>query len=537
MSGVTDHLVRGRAAYARSDWPACATALASANEGSALGAEDLRRLAVARFLVGDGEGSLRALARVHREALAEHDWTGAADAAFWHAWMLYVGGEHARAGGWLARACTVVEQHQVDPAVAALPSTLRARHLIETGQPEAALELAARAATTGQALGAPELHVMGLLAASMALIRLGRAPEALPRLDEVMATIEVGELAPTVAGLAYCAVIAACMSLHDIRRAAEWTAALSEWCATQSGLVPYRGQCLVHRTQIRTLEGAWAEAITEAAQACDLLTGPAVGDGWYHLGELHRLRGDEEQAEACYRRANTAGRQPDPGLALLRLAQGRSDTAVAAMRRLHDEPARLDRADVLAAYVEVMAAVGDVPAATAAARELREMADRLASDVLSGHAASAEGTAALAAGRPAEAIVCLRPALATFVDLRLPYLAARTHERLGAALELIGESDAASLERDAARAGFEALGAVPDLARLGTPAAAPGGLTAREVEVIRLVATGRSNRAVADELVLSEKTVARHLSNIYTKLGITSRAAATAFAYDHHLVR
>jgi DNA-binding NarL/FixJ family response regulator len=533
---VGQPLELGRRAYDARDWPTCAAALAEADRMTPLPPEDMRRLCVALFLVGDREGSLETLTRGHRLALAEGLWTGAAETAFWHAWMLYLGNEHARAAGWLARARTIAEEHEVDEAVATLPATLEARHLVETGRLDEALELATGAVAAGRRLGAPDLHVMGQLAASMALIRLGRGGEALPRLDEVMATVEADELTPTVAGLAYCAVLAACLGLHDVRRAAEWTTALADWCESQSGLVPYRGQCLVHRTQVLTLEGAWPDADVQGRLACASLAGPPQGDAWYHLGELMRLRGDFPAAEDAYRRANTAGRQPEPGLALLRLTQGRTEAAASATRRLVAEPGRLDRPDVLAAHAEVMAAVGDLPAARAAAEELAGLAEALASPLLAGHAAVAKGTVALAADQPGEALACLRAALAHFVDLGLPYLVARTRVRLARALELMGDAEAATYELDSARVAFDMLGAAADAAALEVAEVLPGGLTAREVEVLRLVSTGRSNRAVADALVLSEKTVARHLANIYAKLDISSRSAATAYAYDHGLV-
>ena len=532
MGGSVEH---GRRAYDARDWPGCVAALSEAAAEAPLELADLRRLGVARFLVGDRDGSLETLAHGHRAALGQGHWTAAAETAFWHAWMLYLGAEHARAAGWLARARTIAEEHEVDEAVAMLPATLEARHLVETNRLEEALELAGTAVAAGRRLGAPDLHVLGLLAASMALIRMGRGGEALPRLDEAMATVEADELTPTVAGLAYCAVLAACLSLHDVRRAAEWTTALTDWCQTQSGLVPYRGQCLVHRTQVLTLEGAWPDADAQGRLACASLAGPPQGDAWYHLGELMRLRGDVAGAEDAYRRANAAGRQPEPGLAMLRLAQGRSDAAAAATRRLVDEPGRLDRPDVLIAHVETMVAVDDLEAAARAAQELADLAETLSSAVLAGHAAAAKGTVALASGRPGDALVCLRTALHHFTDLGLPYLAARSRARMAQALDRLGDPTAAGYERDAAGEAFRALGATVDAAALGVEPDRPDGLTAREVEVIRLVATGRSNRAIAEELFLSEKTVARHLANIYTKLGIASRSAATAYAYDHGL--
>jgi ATP/maltotriose-dependent transcriptional regulator MalT len=323
------------------------------------------------------------------------------------------------------------------------------------------------------------------------------------------------------------------MALSDVARAREWTAALSGWCERQSGLVPYRGVCLVHRTQIMTMQGSWADALVEARRACELLEEPVVGDAHYALGDLHRLRGEYDEAEDAYRRANSAGRQPEPGLALLRMAQGRIDAATTTLRRLHDEPDRLDRADILAACAEVMLRAGDVDAARAAADELTA---RAGDDPLRANRARELRAAVIAAGGDGlAALPLLRTAWRGWQELSMPYDAARVRVRIGDCLAAVGDDDSARMEYDAARLVFERLGARPDLEALPGHVL-PGGLTPRECEVVTLVAGGLSNRDVADRLFLSEKTVARHLSNIYVKLGISSRSAATAYAYDHGLV-
>jgi DNA-binding NarL/FixJ family response regulator len=290
----------------------------------------------------------------------------------------------------------------------------------------------------------------------------------------------------------------------------------------------------VHRSQLKALRGVWAGALDEARTACARVGGPAVGDAWYQLGEVHRLRGEYAEAEDAYRKANSHGRQPEPGLASMRLAQGRVDEAVTAFRRLHAEQGRIDRPDILAGFVEAMLTAGDVDSARAAADELASGSEP--APVHRARAAEARGAVLLAEEDPAEALSHFRHALALWTDLEMPYDAARVRVRIGDACRRLGDETAASLECDAARETFLRLGARPDLDRLAASASGSGVLTGREVEVLRLVAAGHTNRIIASELVLSEKTVARHLSNIYTKLGIRSRAAATAYAYDHHLV-
>jgi ATP/maltotriose-dependent transcriptional regulator MalT len=355
-----------------------------------------------------------------------------------------------------------------------------------------------------------------------------------------MVCVTSDDVSAPVAGLAYCAVIGTCLRLGDVPRARRWISALTSWCAAQPGLVPFGGICLVHRAQVLAMEGAWADAIQEALVASGRVRSPGIaGEAWYQIGEVHRLRGEAADAEHAYRQANALGRQPEPGLARLRLAQGRVDAAATALRRLHAEPGRPDRPEILAAVVETMVCCGDLDFADAAAAELAERAAGNPVPLFAAQADTARAAVLLARGDANAAIPLLRRSAHLWQELGMPYEAARCRGRLGIALRLLGDEEAARLELEAALTAFERLGAAPDAASVRqqlTPAAPVGGLTPRELEVIRLVAAGCSNRAIAARLVLSEKTVARHLANIYAKLGISSRAAATAFAYDHQLL-
>jgi len=345
-------------------------------------------------------------------------------------------------------------------------------------------------------------------------------------------------------------VIAGCFEMLDLRRAREWTNALSHWCASQPDLVPYRGDCLVHRTAILALQGAWPEALEEAQHACDHLAQarpPApIGAARYQLGELYRLRGEFTKAEDIYRQASQSGRMPQPGLALLRLAQGRIDAAKAAICRVLDEPFhdRRHRSTTLAAAVDILLASRDVPAARRSADELLSIATLVDTPYVRAMSTAALGAVLLAEDNPRSALAALREAWTIWRDLDAPYEAARVNVSIGLACRALGDADSAQLEFEAARAVFQQLGALPDLTRVDqlmsstmpSPAAAAGGLTSREVEVLRLIASGKTNRAIADDLGISEKTVARHISNIFTKLDLSSRAAATAYAFQHKLV-
>jgi ATP/maltotriose-dependent transcriptional regulator MalT len=333
-----------------------------------------------------------------------------------------------------------------------------------------------------------------------------------------------------------------------MRRAQEWTEALNDWCEAQAGLVPYRGECLTHRAEIFRLRGRWSEALDEARRAYDTLAAAkraGQGTAAYGLAELHRLRGELPAADDAYRLAGEHGRAPHPGLALLRLAQGHGDAARAAIVRVMAEPTRgRQRADVLVAAVEILLASGDVPAARRAADESKAMAGTLNSEWLRAMAAWADGAVHFADGQPHQALAPLRDALMIWRDLNAPYEAARVKVLVGRVCRALGDADGARMEWDTAAMAFRQFGAGPALAEVealmheGSAATEPrvGGLTSRELEVLRLVAHGKTNRQIAHELNISEKTVARHVSNIFTKLDLSTRAAATAYAFTHGLV-
>jgi ATP/maltotriose-dependent transcriptional regulator MalT len=416
-----------------------------------------------------------------------------------------------------------------------------ARH---TGELDRAEELADRAIELGRRFRDPDVLAMAIHAKGLTLVAMGRVREGLALLDEAMAAVINGDLSSYFTGIIYCSVIAACLELGDIGRAGEWSDAAREWCDTLAPDSPFPPLCRVNRSEVARLRGSWSEAEAEALRAADELmaieSGPGGGSAFSQLGEIRRCVGDLAGAEAAFERAMELGDDPQPGLALLRLSQRKVEAARTALRSaLAAERHPPRRARLLGAQVEAALAAGAVDEARAAADELDAMAAATDFPAFAAAAASAVGAVALAEGDADGAIGSLRSATATWRDLRLPRETAATRSLLGRALLAAGDEEAARVELGAALAEFERLGAGPDVAMLraalGAPAPLPGGLTAREVEVLRLVAAGRTNRDIAVELVISEHTVARHLQNTFAKLGVSSRAAATAYAFEHGL--
>jgi DNA-binding CsgD family transcriptional regulator len=541
-----DAVTRGREAHRRRAWRDAYQHLSAADRQESLAAEDLDRLATAAHLIGHLDEAEGTWERAHHAFLDRGEKAPAVRCAFWLGLTLLLRGEHAHGGGWLARAQHILEDGALDcveQGYLRIPSALQALH---GGDAESAHRSFVEITDIADRFGDADLKALGRLGQGQSMVAQGRATPGVAMLDEAMVAVTTGEVSTVAAGIVYCAVILTCRSIFDVRRVQEWTAVLSSWCAAQQGLKPYRGQCLVHRSEIMQLRGEWADALEEVRQACEHLSDPpgdpVMGMALYQQAELLRLRGEFARAEKGYVEASGWGHPTQPGLALLRLAQGRLDDATAAIQRtVLETEGPVERSRVLSAYVEIKLSAGDNEDARAAVTELDDIAAAFDTPYLRAVVGYARGCVLLADGDAAGANLALRRAWVAWHELDAPYETARVRLQMARACRQLDDHDTAELELDAARRIFEQLNAAPALDQVRSltgPAASPGagGLTPREIEVLRLVATGATNRQIADSLVISDKTVARHMSNMFSKLGVSSRAAATAFAYEHDLV-
>ena len=542
MCDVTVGHELARDAFARGAWSDAYTLFTNVEVAAP---DDLERLAIAAYLLGRDAESADAWERAHLEFLRVGDRERAVRCAFWLGIQLLLRGEMARGGGWIARAERVAATLEPDCAERGLLLVPAFLEKLQSGDVTSADAVASEALRLATQHDDKDLLALALLSRGQVALAFGQIGECMKLLDEAMVSVTTGEVSPIPSGIVYCAVIEACMDVSELGRATEWTNALHRWCSSDPSVVPYRGQCLVHRSQILLAHGSWADAALETQRACSHLSQtqhPALGLALYQEAELHRLRGDFTGAASAYHAAASQGRDPVPGLALLRLAEGNVDAAVAAIRQLGAAGGQLPNTAVLAASVEVFLAAGDVETARRALDALGNLSAALPAALPDAITAYAKGKVLLAEDDPEGALIELRRARMRWHELEMPYDEAQARVQIAVASRALGDAESVELELDAAFAAFERLGALPDLARVAAIRGGPQShqqdmvLTDRECEVLRLVATGKTNREIASHLIISEHTVGRHLQNIFTKLGVSSRAAATAYAFQHELI-
>jgi DNA-binding CsgD family transcriptional regulator/tetratricopeptide (TPR) repeat protein len=540
--GEGDPLLRGRELYAQRAWAGAYAALSEADAVAALGADDLELLARSAYLLGHDDECVAALERAVAAHLEAGDPGKAARQAFWIGHNVAMRGEAARSAGWFARAERILASdsaEHVEQGYLLIPA------IITSPDPEHALGLAKQAAELAERFDDPDLLALMRMEQGIKLVALGRREDGYRLVDETLVSLSTRELSPVVSGIVYCNTILFCAAGFELARAREWTAALDRWCDEQPEMLAHTGLCLVHRAEVLDLGGDWARALEATRRAArrtqGLLNQGTAGHGHYREAEILRRQGALDEAERAYDEAAAHGREPQPGLSLLRLAQGRLDVAVASISRVEAEVVNpLDRARVLPAFIEVMLAAARPEDARRACAELVDTATTHRSSVLEALACQARGALALAEGDPKAALASLRGAWQVWHAFGAPYECARLRVLVAQACLALGDADTAALELRLAREAFVDLGALPDVRAVdaldSSHDPARGGLTPREHEVLREVARGATNKEIAGTLVISERTVDRHVSNLLTKLGVPTRAAATAYAFEHDLL-
>jgi DNA-binding NarL/FixJ family response regulator len=534
-------LAKARDCFDRRAWSEACRAFERAESG--LRAQDLELWATAEYLVGRDAEYLKALERAHAAYVDAGECLRAARCAFWLGFRLLFRGETGQAGGWFGRAQRYLEREPRPSVEQGYLLVAIAEQHLDAGENETASEVAHSAAEIGERFSDADLIAMARHQEGRARLEQGSLEAGLALLDETMVLVVSSRLSPVVTGLMYCSVVQCCQRVFALGRAREWTDALATWCDAQPDMVAFSGICRVHRAEVLQLGGAWTQAVAQALRACERTEGLQQAAAFYQLGELYRLQGALADAEQSYRDASQRGFDPQPGLALLRQAQGNAGAAVTAIRRLaRVTKGRWQRARLLPACVEIFLATGEFDEARSACNELDALARDLGGDALRALAAHARGGVEISEGRPEAALASLRSACEVWQKIAAPYLVARARALIGLANRALGDNEGAELELDAARAVFQELGASSDVQRIDGWRRHPAlnrahRLTERELDVLRLVAGGMTNKTIAGKLFVSERTVDRHVSNIFTKLGVSSRAAATAYAFRHELCR
>lgn len=542
MGDAAAPLEAARDAFGRRDWAAALEAYRTARTLGELSADDWFAVADSAWWQGLIDESLEAWEEAYRLYVQRAQPGRAAMSAMYLAAHSSERGDVAAGSGWMSRMQRLLLDAEEGPEHG-YPAYFEIFSAMGSGDLEGAVAAARRMQEMGRRFGDSNLLALGVVGEGRAMIKQGRVAEGLALLDESMLAALSDELHPLWTGAVYCHLMDACRELGEVRRAREWTHAAARWCDKLPDAALYRGICRVHRAQVLAVGGAWDEAEQEATRACADVLHLHVGtvaEGHYEIGEIRRLRGDLSGAEEAFKRAHELGRDPQPGLALVRLAQGRLDVAAASIRSALEARTadQLARAQLCAAQVEIALAAGDMDTARAASEELQATASAYGSSGLGAAARQAQGAVLLDQGRATEALPTLRAACRLWQELDAKYNAAKTRVLLARSYVALEDTDAAALELDAACGTFDRLGAALDtqiVGQLQGRSVLPGGLTEREAEVLRLVASGQTNRQIASVLFISEKTVHRHLSNIFAKLGISSRTAATAYAFEHGL--
>ncbi|HVD23374.1 MAG TPA: tetratricopeptide repeat protein, partial [Lapillicoccus sp.] len=339
---TTSDLESGRKAFADRAWATARDHFGRADPGT-LTPVDWHSLATAAYLVADRDSAIRAW----QQAFSLHSTAGERVAAAMDAqWIAYVhntSGNVAVGGGWVARGLRLLEGEPEDAEARGFFLMHQFYRHLGAGDIASAADCGRQVLAIGQRWRNGDLTAFGLVSQGRMLIYSGQVPEGLTLLDEAMVGLAAGEVSPIGSGNIYCAMIEGCQEISDYRRMTQWTEALNRWCEAQPDLVPFTGQCAVHRGQVLRAQGAFREALDELDLAAERYRAEhldlAIGLSLYERGEVLRTLGDLDAAETSYAEAGSHGFEPQPGLSLLWLARGRTSAALASAQRLLDEPA------------------------------------------------------------------------------------------------------------------------------------------------------------------------------------------------------
>ncbi|MGG5752734.1 LuxR C-terminal-related transcriptional regulator [Zafaria sp. Z1313] len=529
-------LESARTAYARGDWRAACDGLERARAAARAGeldTADLDLLGRCCWWTGRTREALEISEHVFERL--QHD-AGPVDAAMKAATLgllWFIRGDLVIASGWASRARRLLRGTPEGIEHGYL-RYLEASISLDFSSLGGAREASEALHDLGRRLRAPQLTCLALVLSGLVDARTGDPAGGFAQLDEAMLPVLAGQLPPEWAGDVYCTVIHTCHELADLSRMRAWTLATERWCEQFRGEAVYSGICRIHRLQLLCAEGDWAAAeagVERAGAELAGVNGWVAGEAYYQLGEIRRLRGDFAGASEAYARTAQFGMDHQPGAALLELARGRPAQAWASVSAALAGRDALSAARLLGPGVRIALAAGREDDAGRLCSELESTAAGFGTEGFRAWALQARAAVLVAAGRFGDALPVLRAAGVAYRNLRARYESAAVHEMCARAHAGLGDVAAAAADRATAVEMYRQLGAVPDVERLD-PGDVPGGLTARESEVLGLVASGASNREAAAALYISEKTVGRHLSNIFAKLGVASRTAAAAWAHE-----
>ncbi|GAB3248644.1 helix-turn-helix transcriptional regulator [Arthrobacter pigmenti] len=536
MDKLAAVLASGRAAYDRGDWKAAYQQFSRARAQSALTLEDLSQFSSAAFSCGMVKDMLGSSEELYHRLLREGDASKAAMKALSLGLMWVLRGDTVVGSGWINRARRLLrsEQESVEHGFLLYLEAAYALSFYDSGP---AVSAAIQLDEMGERLQSPALTCLGLVLSGMVDVRNGRCSDGFAQLDEAMLTVLAEQIAPEWAGDIYCTVIHVCHQLADLRRMRAWTTATERWCEQFTNGLTYSGICRVHRLQLLSFEGSWARLEEELERSSADLEdrNPWVaGEAYYQLGEIRRLLGNAAGAWNAFSRARNLGVEPQPGEALLWLDTGRPDAGWSALCAALDVPDRLARAQLLRPAVHMAQLQGLHDQAERLCQDLEETAATYASTGFQAWAEHARGGLLTAQHRPDEALPILRSAARLYHEIDARYEVANIYELLGKAHRDLGQLELAAANTAAALEIYRGLGANRDIQRL-SPATSPAGLTPREIEVLICLTEGASNKEIAAELFISQKTVGRHLANIFAKLDVTTRTAAAAWAHEQNL--